>query len=169
MISMGVRPLLERRSRPRDPGIRCLACDRTLSFLPECHPFSLRCENAHRFTLRDLLDQAFPSNLRAGNDLGRSTLNAWESRARTLHAFSGSALRDGTRSRQRTSRGRPIASSDGGRAWRHSWPDPIRVFLLPIRRGSPTRARHLMPKTFVRNSLLSLARPPPDRYFSYLN
>jgi hypothetical protein len=92
---MGGRALLERRSRPRDPGIRCLACDRTLSFLPERHPFSLRCENAHLFTLQDLLDQAFPRNPRPGIDLARSTLNTWESHARTLHALSGCALWDG--------------------------------------------------------------------------
>ena len=92
---MGGRTLLERRSRPRDPGIRCLACDRALAFLPERHPFSLRCENAHLFTLWDLFDQAFPRNPREGIDLARSTLNTWESHARTLHALSGCALWDG--------------------------------------------------------------------------
>jgi hypothetical protein len=47
------------------------------------------------FTLQDLLDQAFPRNPRAGIDLARSTLNTWESHARTLHALSGCALWDG--------------------------------------------------------------------------
>jgi len=87
--------LLDRRSRPGDPGLRCLACNRPLSFLPERSAFSLRCENAHRFTPWDLLDQAFPSLPGEGSDLAWSTLNTWESRARTFHAFSECALREG--------------------------------------------------------------------------
>jgi hypothetical protein len=94
-VRMGGRALLERRSRPRGPGIRCLACDRSLSLLLVRHPFALRCENAHRFTLWDLLDQAFPSDPHPGSNPARSTLTTWEGRARTLQAFSACALRDG--------------------------------------------------------------------------
>ncbi|HVR87645.1 MAG TPA: hypothetical protein VMU54_25185 [Planctomycetota bacterium] len=76
-------------------GVACSTCDRPLRFIPDCYPLVFRCENAHLFTLEEILDHDLPGACFFKDGLPWSTLRNWEQRARLFHALSGCALRNG--------------------------------------------------------------------------
>jgi hypothetical protein len=69
----------------------CRTCARPLELFPDSRPILFHCEEAHFFTVADLLEELIPRDLKQL----AVALRAWEERALALYRLAGRALANG--------------------------------------------------------------------------
>ena len=73
---------------PGETDVRCIACGKSLFFLPDSYPLVFHCEDGHFLTIQDLLDEELPQ----GKTAPTAALEFWTRKAGHLRALAASSL-----------------------------------------------------------------------------
>ena len=82
MMSLGNDPV------PGEVEVRCIACGRPLSFLPDSYPLVFHCGTGHFWTIQDLLDEELPQ----GKGTPMAAVEFWARKAGHLRGLAASSL-----------------------------------------------------------------------------